>query len=404
MHHRCSSEFACAAGCCPNRSRTCCPTRRGASKRCAAVCSTCFARHGYQLVTPPLLEYVESLLTGSGRDLDLRTFKLVDQLSGRTLGVRADITPQVARIDAHLLNRQGVTRLCYCGSVLHTLPAGLLARASRCRSAPNSTATPASEADCEIVRLMARALELAGVAGDAHRSRPRRRVPRAARSGAGLDADAQEELFAALQAKDRAGAARTGRRRCRAVSRRRCWPCRSCYGGVEVLGCGGARLPRAAARSARALDDLRRLAATLAGPAASSFDLAELRGYHYHSGVVFAAYCDGHPGAHRAGRPLRRGRQGVRPRASGDRVSRWICANWRGWRRDAGAEGAILAPWPRGRRRCRPTIAALARPRRDRRGRALPGTTATWREAGCDRRLVRRGTATGSSKLLEGMN
>src|SRR3954465_11504190 len=85
-----------------------------------------FALHGYQLVVPPLLEYVESLLTGTGHDLDLRTFKLVDQLSGRLLGLRADMTPQVARIDAHLLNRKGVTRLCYSGTVLHTQPSGLL--------------------------------------------------------------------------------------------------------------------------------------------------------------------------------------------------------------------------------------------------------------------------------------
>src|SRR6266496_2226785 len=84
-----------------------------------------FRVHGYQLVIPPMLEYLESLLTGTGHDLDLRTFKLVDQLSGRLLGVRADITPQVARIDAHLLNRQGVTRLCYVGSVLHAQPSGL---------------------------------------------------------------------------------------------------------------------------------------------------------------------------------------------------------------------------------------------------------------------------------------
>ena len=112
----------------------------------AGACSTSSRVHGYELVMPPLLEYVESLLTGTGHDLDLRTFKLVDQLSGRMLGVRADITPQVARIDAHLLNRKGVTRLCYAGSVLHTLPAGLTARASRCRSAPRSTATPASRA------------------------------------------------------------------------------------------------------------------------------------------------------------------------------------------------------------------------------------------------------------------
>ncbi|MFM7294079.1 MAG: ATP phosphoribosyltransferase regulatory subunit, partial [Burkholderiales bacterium] len=84
-----------------------------------------FAAHGYELVIPPLLEYVESLLSGVGNDMDLATFKLVDQLSGRMMGLRADTTPQVARIDAHVLNRRGVTRLCYAGSVLHTLPSGL---------------------------------------------------------------------------------------------------------------------------------------------------------------------------------------------------------------------------------------------------------------------------------------
>src|SRR6266487_2666507 len=81
-----------------------------------------FRVHGYQLVIPPMLEYLESLLTGTGHDLDLQTFKLVDQLSGRMMGLRADTTPQVARIDAHLLNRRGVARLCYCGPVLHTRP------------------------------------------------------------------------------------------------------------------------------------------------------------------------------------------------------------------------------------------------------------------------------------------
>src|SRR5207249_11654274 len=84
-----------------------------------------FRVHGYELVIPPMLEYLESLLTGTGHDLDLRTFKLVDQLSGRMMGVRADIAPQVARIDAHLLNRKGVTRLCYAGSVLLTRSRGL---------------------------------------------------------------------------------------------------------------------------------------------------------------------------------------------------------------------------------------------------------------------------------------
>lgn len=93
-----------------------------------------FAAHGYEFVIPPLLEFVESLLTGSGRDVDLQTFKLVDQLSGRSMGLRADITPQVARIDAHLLGREGVSRLCYCGSVVHTLP-DFRRLASRCKSA-----------------------------------------------------------------------------------------------------------------------------------------------------------------------------------------------------------------------------------------------------------------------------
>ncbi|HWI13231.1 MAG TPA: ATP phosphoribosyltransferase regulatory subunit, partial [Burkholderiales bacterium] len=122
-----------------------------------------FRLHGYELVMPPMLEYLESLLTGTGHDLDLQTFKLVDQLSGRTLGVRADITPQVARIDAHLLNRKGVTRLCYAGSVLRTLP-----------DAANPTREPLQigaevyghagiESDVEVQRLMLRALTASGI-------------------------------------------------------------------------------------------------------------------------------------------------------------------------------------------------------------------------------------------------
>ena len=116
-----------------------------ASKNCGAACSTPRASYGFELVMPPLLEHIESLLSGTGHALDLQTFKLVDQLSGRTLGLRADSTPQVARIDAHLLNRSGVARLCYCGPVLHTrADRHRRHAASRCSSAPRSTATPAS--------------------------------------------------------------------------------------------------------------------------------------------------------------------------------------------------------------------------------------------------------------------
>ncbi|MEA3131746.1 MAG: phosphoribosyltransferase regulatory subunit, partial [Paraburkholderia sp.] len=113
-----------------------------------------FRSYGYEMVMPPLLEYLESLLTGGGHDLNLRTFKLVDQLSGRTLGLRADITPQVARIDAHLLNRQGVTRLCYAGNVAHTRPRGLHATREQIQIGAEIYGHAGLEADLEIQQLM----------------------------------------------------------------------------------------------------------------------------------------------------------------------------------------------------------------------------------------------------------
>ena len=124
-----------------------------------------FAGHGYELVMPPLLEYLDSLLTGTGRDLDLRTFKLVDQLSGRMMGVRADITPQVARLDAHLLNRQGVARLCYCGSVLHARPAGLESTRGPLQIGAGSHGHAGVGSDLEIPRPLCRALGPARGAG-----------------------------------------------------------------------------------------------------------------------------------------------------------------------------------------------------------------------------------------------
>src|SRR5438874_13498881 len=124
-----------------------------------------FFKHDYELVMPPLLEYMDSLLTGTGHDLELRTFKVVDQLSGRTMGVRADITPQVARIDAHLLNRKGVTRLCYCGSVLHTRPATPGATREPIQIGAGIYGSGGDAADLEIPKLLCDALRLAKLRG-----------------------------------------------------------------------------------------------------------------------------------------------------------------------------------------------------------------------------------------------
>src|SRR5574343_1942786 len=119
--------------------------------------------YGFELVMPPLLEHLESLLSGTGRELDLKTFKLVDQLSGRTLGLRADATPQVARIDAHLLNRHGVTRLCYCGSVLHTWPDRPHATREPLQFGAEIYGHTGPEADLEALDLARACLNVAGV-------------------------------------------------------------------------------------------------------------------------------------------------------------------------------------------------------------------------------------------------
>jgi ATP phosphoribosyltransferase regulatory subunit len=122
-----------------------------------------YRTYGYELVMPPMVEYLESLLTGSGRDLDLRTFKLIDQLSGRTMGLRADITPQVARIDAHLLNRAGLTRLCYAANVLHARPAGALSTREPLQIGAELYGHDGLEADLEVIELLLHSLRVAGV-------------------------------------------------------------------------------------------------------------------------------------------------------------------------------------------------------------------------------------------------
>ncbi len=251
-----------------------------------------FRVHGYELVMPPLLEYTESLLTGTGHDMDLRTFKLVDQLSGRTMGLRADITPQVARIDAHLLNRRGVTRLCYCGSVLHTLPAGLTSTREPLQVGAEIYGHAGIDSDLEIQRLLARALQLCRlpeVRLDIGHVAVFRALARRGGVGSGLESD----LFAALQAKD-VSALRVLTKGLGKATRAAILLLPELYGGREVIARARRELPQYAG-IARALADLDRLTATEDIPV--SIDLADLRGYHYHSGVAFAAYCARLPNA-----------------------------------------------------------------------------------------------------------
>ena len=238
-----------------------------------------FERHGYELVQPPLLEYLESLLSGTGKDLDLATFKLVDQLSGRMMGVRADHTPQVARIDAHLLNRQGVARLCYCGSVLHTVPAGLTKMREPIQIGAELYGHAGLEADVEVVRLMVEALRLAGLER-LHIDLGHPGVYRAMAEG--VEPERAAELFHAVQRKD-------------AVAAGPLAVLTELNGGVEVIARARKALPAAARKP---LDDLEKLARAVAAPGVEiSVDLAELGGFEYESGLAFAAFAPGSPDA-----------------------------------------------------------------------------------------------------------
>jgi len=246
----------------------------------------------YELVMPPLLEYMDSLLTGTGHDLELRTFKVVDQLSGRMMGVRADITPQVARIDAHLLNRKGVTRLCYCGSVLHTRPLSPGATREPLQIGAEMYGAAGVEADVEMLALLCQALELAGVR-KARVDIGHVAVFRAIAQSAKVAPELEAQLFEALQRKD-VPALEELSKTLPAKTRDALLLLPSLYGGAEVLDEAEQKLPKLPELK-KALETLRKLAKTCKFPA--SFDLAELRGYHYHSGVVFDAYYDGVTGA-----------------------------------------------------------------------------------------------------------
>jgi ATP phosphoribosyltransferase regulatory subunit len=264
------------------------PAEARAIERLRRAILDLFESHGYELVAPPLLEYVESLLSGTGRDLDLVTFKLVDQLSGRMMGVRADHTPQVARIDSHLLNREGVARLCYCGSVLHTVPAGMTKMREPIQIGAELYGHAGLEADLEIVSLMIAALKKAGIAR-VHLDLGNPTIYRALTEKSGLNAEDSESLFHAVQQKDAPAALELGGAALAALT--------ALSGGRDVIAKARKQLPSLPAIGV-ALNALERLAAQCAAPGVEiSVDLAELGGFNYESGLVFAAFTPGCPDA-----------------------------------------------------------------------------------------------------------
>ena len=343
-----------------------------------------FRSHGFEFVMPPMLEYLESLLTGTGQDLKLRTFKLVDQLTGRTMGVRADITPQTARIDAHLLNHRGVTRLCYCDSVLHTLPATISASREPVQVGAEVYGHAGIAADLAVIRLMAGALARIKV--------PLSRIDlghvgifSALAEAAGMSAEAEENALSLLQAKDVPGLAEA----CAGLPspwREALQRLPGLYGGAEVLERAVTELPDLPA-VAEALAGLRHLVEA-APDLPFSIDLSDLRGYHYHNGVVFAAYCPGYPAAVALG-----GRYDGAGKAFGrERPATGFSMDLREVARLAPAGKpvrAILAPAAGHDRELAAHIAAL-REQGEAVVELLPGETACEGPV-CDRKLVRVG-------------
>ena len=247
---------------------------------------------GYELVFPPMIEYLDSLLTGTGRDLDLRTFKLVDQLSGRQLGLRADITPQVARIDAHILNRPGVVRLCYAGSVLHTRPAHPLATREPMQVGAELYGHAGLSADAEVQTLAVQSLRRSDVnhvfLDLAHTGIVRALLsepPAAALS---------EQILEALAGKD-VPSLRLAAAALPAATTDALLALTELHGGAGVIDAARKRLPRSTA-IVRALDDLAWLIERSTADEVS-VDLSDLHGYRYYTGVNFAAYDERAAGA-----------------------------------------------------------------------------------------------------------
>ncbi|MBK1617861.1 ATP phosphoribosyltransferase regulatory subunit [Lamprobacter modestohalophilus] len=271
------------------------PARAAELERLRRCLLDLFRSWGYELVIPPFIDYLESLLTGTGRDLDLQTFKLTDQLSGRLLGVRADMTPQVARIDAHHLRREIPTRLCYLGTILHTRTDGFAGTRSPLQIGAEIYGHDGPESDVEVLRLLVRTLETAGIESP-YLDLGHVGVYRGLIQQAGLSRADELRLFDALQRKASAEidaiitetgvAGPVGTMLLSLVE----------LNGEDALSRASTMLRAADPQVLGALDRLQRVADELRRwlpDLPVHFDLAELRGYTYKTGVVFAAFAPG---------------------------------------------------------------------------------------------------------------
>ncbi len=254
-----------------------------------------FKSWGYELVMPPFIEYLESLLTGTGNDLDLQTFKLTDQLTGRLMGLRADMTPQVARIDAHCLKREAPTRLCYMGTVLKTVPSTHGGNRSPMQVGVELYGHAGVESDVEVLQLMVKTLQSAGIE-HVYLDLGHVGIFRGLAQSANLDSQCEARLFDALQRKAKPEIATLLAERALPESQHNMLSCLAdLHGDETVLDKAASTLARADASVLAALDNLRRIADGICDLQGVSvhFDLAELRGYHYHTGAVFAAFVPG---------------------------------------------------------------------------------------------------------------
>ncbi len=351
-----------------------------------------FGRWGYELVIPPFIEYLDSLLTAGGHDLELQTFKLTDQLSGRLMGVRADMTPQVARMDAHALRREDPLRLCYLGTVLRAVPEGVGGSRSPLQIGAELYGHAGVESDAEVVSLMLAMLAEAGVP-EVHLDLGHVGVFRGLMHDAGLSGEPEAALFDMLQRKARPELEQAlAALDIDAEARRRIGALLELNGAEPTLARARERLGGAGAEVGAALDELGRIADLVraqAGAIPLYYDLAELRGYHYHTGVVFAAYAPGCGGEvarggryDDIGRVFGRARPATGFSADLKQLLRFVPAG-------EGARRGIFAP-AAGDARLQAHIARL-RAAGERVVQALPGHAGGAAESGCDRELRRDG-------------